>query len=340
MSEGRYVLTDLIKLLAQNVTSFTKKYLPTEHPRIEKYLHTRSLKYKHITPAATQKIKGKGKGPPFKKFKANTTTQRAWTYVQEPIAPTLSAPAPYLKGKSNNKGKSKGKFSSKGKGLGKGKHVPLSKGKGKKGKGKGKNGQRSPKGSPGINSGLPESSSRPEIKCHFCHIVGHIKPKCRKWLALSESERYQQKNSHDTKYQLIYDHLEDSVLAPTGFCQYCSDSNCDGQNCESPFDHNDYIEASLFFTQSLEQLVVNAKLERPLDSHAPQMEHAYHYDDDAWGEHYKEHESEGPWDLEGYEEEAYPVEAEDHDPEWDPESDGEQYDQNHALEEDDQGIYE
>jgi hypothetical protein len=229
MSEGRYVLTDLIKLLAQNVTSFTKKYLPTEHPRIEKYLHTRSLKYKHIAPVATQKIKGKGKGPPLKKLKAHSNTQRAWTYVQEPITSTLSAPAPYSKGKPNTKGK--GKFSSKGKGLGKGKSVPFSKGKGKKGKGKGKNGQRSPKGSPGINSGLPESSSRPEIKCHFCHIVGHIKPKCRKWLALSESERYQQKNSHDTKYQLIYDHLEDSVLAPTGFCQYCSDSNCDGQNC-------------------------------------------------------------------------------------------------------------
>jgi hypothetical protein len=159
-------------------------------------------------------------------------------------------------------------------------------------------------------------------------------------LALSESERYQQKNSHNTKYQLIYDHLEDSVLAPTGFCQYCSDSNCDGQNCESPFDHNDYIEASLFFTQSLEKLVINAKLERPLDSHAPQMEQAYHYNDDVWGENYEEYESEGPWDLEGCEEEAYPAEAEDHDPEWDPESDGEQYDQNHALEEDDQDIYE
>jgi hypothetical protein len=329
------------------VTSFTKKYLPTEHPRIEKYLHTRSLKYKHIALVATQKVKGKGKGPPFKKLKAHTTTQRAWTYVQESIAPTLSAPAPYSKGKSNTKGKGKGKFASKGKGRGKGKQVPLSKGKGKKGKRKGKHDQRSPKGSSSVNPGPSafslQSSSRPtatEIKCHFCHIVGHIKPNCRKWLALSQSERYQQRNSHETKYQLIYDHLEDSVLAPTGFCQYCSDSNCDGQNCESPFDQNDYIEASLFFTQSLEKLVINAKLERPLDSHAPQMEQAYHYNDDVWGENYEEYESEGPWDLEGCEEEAYPAEAEDHDPEWDPESDGEQYDQNHALEEDDQDIYE
>jgi hypothetical protein len=47
------------------------------------------------------------------------------------------------------------------------------------------------------------------------------------------------------------------------------------------------------------------------------MEQAYHYNDDAWGEHYEEYESEDPWDLEGYEE-AYPAEAEDHDPEWDP----------------------
>ncbi len=66
-------------------------------------------------------------------------------------------------------------------------------------------------------------------------------------------------------------------------CQYCSDTNCDGQNCESPFDHENYNEASLFFTQSLSQLVVNAKLDRPLDSHAPQTKQMYHYDDDDWG---------------------------------------------------------
>jgi hypothetical protein len=124
------------------------------------------------------------------------------------------------------------------------------------------------------------------IKCHFCHTVGHIKPNCRKWLALSQNERYQQRNSHETKYQLIYDHLEDSVLAPR-FCQYCSDTNCDGQICESPFDYNDYNEASVFFTQSLSQLVVNAKLDRPLDnSHAPQTEHMYYYNDD-WGEQHE-----------------------------------------------------
>ena len=34
--------------------------------------------------------------------------------------------------------------------------------------------------------------------------------------------------------------------------------------------------------------MVNAKLERPLDSHAPQTEHIYAYVDDDWGEAYEE----------------------------------------------------
>jgi hypothetical protein len=36
----------------------------------------------------------------------------------------------------------------------------------------------------------------------------------------------------------------------------------------------------MFFTQTLSSLVVNAKLERPLDSHAPQTEQLYRYDDE------------------------------------------------------------
>ena len=125
------------------------------------------------------------------------------------------------------------------------------------------------------------------LKCHFCHIIGHIKPNCRKWLALQTSDQYKQRDSHETKYQLIYDHLEDSVLAPR-LCPYCSDSNCDGDNCESPFDHDDYNEASVFFTQNLSALVINAKLERPLDSHAPQTEQLFMYDNDDWGEQYED----------------------------------------------------
>ncbi len=45
----------------------------------------------------------------------------------------------------------------------------------------------------------------------------------------------------------------------------------------------------MFFTQSLSALVVNAKLERTLDSQAPQTEHVYAYVADDWGD---EHEDE------------------------------------------------
>jgi hypothetical protein len=40
----------------------------------------------------------------------------------------------------------------------------------------------------------------------------------------------------------------------------------------------------MFFTQTLSALVVNTKLERPLDSQAPQTEHVYAYVVDDWGD--------------------------------------------------------
>jgi hypothetical protein len=139
---------------------------------------------------------------------------------------------------------------------------------------------------------------------------------------------------------MIYDHLEDSVLAPR-FCQYCSDSNCDGQNCESPFDYNDYNEASVFFTQSLSDLVVNAKLDRPLDSHAPQTEHMYYYGNDDWGEQHEHGEDQWEYqDEQWYDEKAeetYAIEEEYQDPLYDQDQDeGDEYN----LEEDDQDNYE
>ena len=54
-------------------------------------------------------------------------------------------------------------------------------------------------------------------------------------------------------------------------------------NPQSFVDHNDYNEASIFFSQNLSALVINAKLDRPLDSHAPQTEQLYMYDSDDWG---------------------------------------------------------
>jgi hypothetical protein len=227
---------------------------------------------------AHQPLKG-GKGK-AKRQKTSQPNQRAWSYLQEP-ASSLVSPGPYQsaytrtsKGKSS-KGKSKGKSKpssstsqGKGKDKSKGKSKGVMKGKGSM-KGEGKSVYNSTT-APGITPFQTSTGDNKSghLKCHFCHIIGHIKPNCRKWLALQTSDQYKQRNSHETKYQLIYDHLEDSVLAPR-LCQYCSDSNCDSDNCESPFDHDDYDEASVFFTQNLNALVINAKLERPLDNHAP-----------------------------------------------------------------------
>ena len=41
--------------------------------------------------------------------------------------------------------------------------------------------------------------------------------------------------------------------------------------------------------------MINAKLERPLDSHAPQTEQLYLYDNDDWGEAYED-ESDNQWE--------------------------------------------
>ena len=255
IQDGDYVVTELIKLLAQNVTSFTKKYVPSEHLRIMKYLRTRSSR-QVITPSfLTMQVKGKGKGlAKRQKTLGHTTSQRAWTFLQEPVL-GLTPPAPYQASKGKGKGKST---------YAKGKGKPSSKGK-EKGKPKGKGGKPSSKGKPYGNKGSGTPGVSPKLgevnhghlKCHFCHTLGHIKPNCRKWLALQTSDTYKQRNSHEPKYQLIYDHLEDSVLAPRS-CQYCSDEYCDGINCESPFDYDDYNEASMFFTQTLSFLVMNA----------------------------------------------------------------------------------
>ena len=343
MNTGKYAFAELVKLLAQNATSFTKRYVPTEHPRISKYLHTRSLKYRHVMESITQAPKGKGKGKPIKKQRIHDG--RAWAYLTEAASPSLVSPSPYLKGKGHRDGKGKDRKGPKGKGN-KGKFSSIPKGKGKvKGKTKGIKGKRTPKGKPltqGLTPGHPALSTQtpsqpgePAIRCHFCHAPNHIKPNCRKWLALSQSEKYQQRNSHETKYQLIYDHLEDSVLAPWP-CLYCSEDTCDGQNCESPFDANDYNEASMFFTQSLSHLVANAKLDRPLDSHPPQTESMYHYDDDDWGDQH-ENEYDTSWDTEEeYEQigESYSAET------YDEEEHYENHDQDEDFDEDDQDNYE
>jgi hypothetical protein len=60
LNAGHYIYNDLVKLLAQNVTSFTKRYVPSDHVRIAQYLKIRATKYKSIFELATQGSKGKG----------------------------------------------------------------------------------------------------------------------------------------------------------------------------------------------------------------------------------------------------------------------------------------
>jgi hypothetical protein len=115
-------------------------------------LRTRSVKYKHLLEITA--LGGKGKVQPIKRPKFQSTSQRAWAYLEEPATPQLFTSSPYPKGKGTGKGKSKGgKGKGFGKGLGKGKpsFVPKGKGKGKgkgklKGKPKGGKGKQTPKG--------------------------------------------------------------------------------------------------------------------------------------------------------------------------------------------------
>jgi hypothetical protein len=58
--------------LRQNLASFTKQYASAEHPRIAKYLRTRSSKYKHLLDITTQG--GKGTVQPIKKQKFQNTS--------------------------------------------------------------------------------------------------------------------------------------------------------------------------------------------------------------------------------------------------------------------------
>jgi hypothetical protein len=166
---------------------------PQEHPRIMQYLKTRAKRQVIITTFAGMLPKGKDKGKgqaKRQKLQDTNTKQRSWTYLQE-RATSLISPGPYQPAKG--KGKDKGKL--KGSGKGKGKPKGKGKGKGDRGKGfpKGK-GKSSPKGNttPGLQPFKTQTRevNHGRLKCHLCHIIGHIKPNCRKWLALQTSDQY------------------------------------------------------------------------------------------------------------------------------------------------------
>ncbi len=147
------------------------------------YLKTRS-KRQVILPTFTSPAAKGGQGK-AKRTKVQKAGQRQWTFMQEPTT-KLVPPVPYQpKCKIKGKGKVKGK--PKGKGKPTSKWIPKGQPKGKgKGLGRGK-GKIQPKGNPPPTlSSFPPKAEEPQhghLKCHFCHVIGHIKPNCRKWLA-------------------------------------------------------------------------------------------------------------------------------------------------------------
>ncbi len=61
-----------------------------------------------------------------------------------------------------------------------------------------------PKGNPLIQGRFsnqtpttPTTGTPAPVRCHFCHALGHIKPNCRKYLALQHSDQYQTRHTHD-----------------------------------------------------------------------------------------------------------------------------------------------
>ena len=100
--------------------------------------------------------------------------------------------------------------------------------------------------------------------------------------------------------------------------------------------------------QSNNPLVINAKLDRPLDSHAPQTAANYAYEADDWGEHDESYEQE--LYSQEYEHDLWDTEYENQDEEYHEEYTAEQEEAEHEDEqgashdsedqdEDDQGNY-
>ena len=276
LQNGDYQYDHLSNLLAQNTSSFTVLYKPSEQQRIVRFLKTRQRKEILIPdPLTTKTLNNTNNIVPKRKLKPQI--QRAWTYLQH------SSPQHKRfkgKGSDNHKGhKGKGKFKSNNNRYFKGK--PRQKGKTLL------NFNSTLSSSPDANNAKgkgPNITPNPHaaIRCHFCHKIGHIKANCRKHIALQKSPKYTERYNHGKHFQLIYDHLEDSVLAPIP-CLICEDTTCDGTECLSTFNPDDYNEAATFFTAKLSSLVANAKLEHPLESQSPQTTLLCSNSDD-WGE--------------------------------------------------------
>ena len=302
VDKGMYDLDDLKTLLATHISRFDTVYEPSANSRIMRYLRTRARDF-HIEPPAfskaKHKVKGKGKTAPAQGAKRpHPVPQRQWRtpeqYVQVNNACTNAhcismntahthsfedcrnkAPrfAMIGKGKSNGKGKGKdvkgrvkgGKGNPKGKGLRKG----FKGGHASKGAGASTSLQLPLQATASSASATSSHTNTAGVKCYFCHQTGHYKSQCPKWQTLRSSPSYQHTRQQTPRLGLIFDHLEDAVFAPDQSCLWCTDSLCDGTNCASTFEPNDFHDATVLFMQQLQPLVANAKLDRPLDSNPP-----------------------------------------------------------------------
>ncbi len=310
IDNGTYNLEDLKTLLATHIARFESAYSPTSSVRIMRYLRTRARDFK-VDPPSFSKTKGKGKTTsPNKRIRPSP--QRVWRGTEQHIQSSMPCTnqhcvnmnIAHTHGIDDCKNKYS-RFGSPGKGKGGG-----NKGKGKDGKGRGK-GNKGGKGMgkgkgkgkskghpPGLGLQLPlqastgstsSSSGKPntnlaDITCYFCHQKGHYKSQCPKWLALRSSSSYQHTRQQAPRLGLILDHLEDAVFAPDSCCLWC-----DGTNCFSTFDPNDFQEATALFMQQLQPLVANSKLDRSLDSHPPLSRELMltRLETDDWGDMYE-----------------------------------------------------
>ncbi len=165
MLETSYFLSQVISTLAQYTSSFaSKRYIPSEHPRIISYLRVRSRLTGTPLPAFLQaplsEPRPTRENVSLKRKREHPTTQRSCSYLADmesesyamadtPVPGFGGTPKGKMKGKLSPKGKSKGKGKSKDKGK---THATFTPWKGS-GKGKGKIPFKGSRGGPPILQG-------------------------------------------------------------------------------------------------------------------------------------------------------------------------------------------